>query len=288
MIMKIGGGGGSTHSKTISSTQNNTISHTSNHTQNNNAQNYTNCINTSQHNTNQNYTLQTDKTLLDILGYKSAQTITFQSFLQNAKAHNINNFWWSWQGMIDFRMLQSINLQFFEGIIHEDHLFGGVLFAQSRQICIIPQKLYYYRIRKGSTMSAWDKDAIPSYVKPFCKHFPYQKARVYFRIYSLVISVQELLKFTKTHISKGVQNDFMAITLPLLIEIICEVFNFHKDPYHLKIQTAKIIKELGAESNILPKRVRGRYGLYMRHWKVLWVMGVLKRVERKIRRCFKK
>ena len=190
--------------------------------------------------------------------------------------------------MIDFRMLQEINLQFVEGIIHEDHLFGGMLFAQSKHICILPQKLYHYRIRKGSTMSAWNKDEIPSYLKPFCKHFPYQKARAYFRIYSLVISVQGLLKFTKSHIPKEAQNDFMTITLPLLVKIICEVFNFYKDPYHLKTQTANIIKEFGAESNILPEKVRGRYVLYMRYWKVLWGMNVLKNLERKIRLCFKK
>ena len=123
-------------------------------------------------------------------------------------------------------------------------------------------------------MSAWNKDEIPSYLKPFCKHFPYQKARAYFRIYSLVISVQGLLKFTKSHIPKEAQNDFMIITLPLLVEIICEVFNFYKDPYHLKTQTANIIKEFGAESNILPEKVRGRYKWYqsMILCKYIWIM----------------
>lgn len=306
-------GGGSTLNS-IENTQNNTLDCTKNHTQNNKSTqdstpSYIN--NTSQNHTNQNdinkrYEPKNEQTLLEILGYKSAQTITFQSFLQRAKERNINNFWWAWQGMIDFRFLQKINLQFYEGIIHEDHLFGAFLFAQSRAIAIIPQKLYHYRIRKGSTMSAWSKDEIPSYVKPFCAHFPYQKARAYFRIYSLVVSVQGLVEFAKTHFTdeahqtknsnknsplqvsqKQAQNDFLALTLPLLLEIICEIFYFYKDPYHLKAQTAKIIKDLGAESSMLPGRVRKYFALYTRHWKVLWGIGVLKRVERKIRRFIK-
>lgn len=269
------------------------------------------------------YEPKNEQTLLDILGYKSAQTITFQSFLQRAKERNINNFWWAWQGMIDFRFLQEINLCFYEGIIHEDHLFGAFLFAQSGAIAIIPQKLYNYRIRKGSTMSAWSKDEIPSYVKPFCAHFPYQKARAYFRIYSLVVSVQGLIEFAKTHFAdeahqtknsnknsplqdlqkysqkqsdlnkiqsnlNQTQNDFLALTLPLLLEIICEIFYFYKDPYHLKAKTAKIIKDLGAESSMLPGRVRKYFALYTGCWKVLWWIGVLKRVERKIRYLVRK
>ena len=300
------GGGGSTPNSTencIKSAQNNKSTQDST----------PNCINsTSQNHTTQNnitkrYEPKNEQTLLEILGYKSSQTITFQSFLQRAKERNINNFWWAWQGMIDFRFLQEINLCFYEGIIHEDHLFGAFLFAQSRAIAIIPRKLYNYRIRKGSTMSAWSKDEIPSYVKPFCAHFPYQKARAYFRIYSLVVSVQGLMEFVKTHFrdeahktknsnknsplqdsQKQAQNDFLAITLPLLLEIICEIFYFYKDPYHLKAQTAKIIKDLGAESSMLPRRVRKYFTLYTRRWKVLWWIGVLKRVERKIRYLVRK
>lgn len=315
-------GGGSTPNSIencIESTQNNKITQDST----------PNCINnTSQNNTTKNsitkrYAPKNEQTLLEILGYKSAQTITFQSFLQRAKERNINNFWWAWQGMIDFRFLREINLCFYEGIIHEDHLFGSFLFAQSGAIAIIPQKLYNYRIRKGSTMGAWSKDEIPSYVKPFCAHFPYQKARAYFRIYSLVISVQGLMEFAKTHFRaearqtnnsnknsplqdlqkysqkqsdlnkirsnlKQAQDDFLALTLPLLLEIICEIFYFYKDPYHLKAQTAKIIKDLGAESSMLPGRVRKYFALYTGRWKVLWWIGMLKRVERKIRYLVRK
>lgn len=179
--------------------------------------------------------------------------------------------------MIDFGFLQKINLQFYEGIIHEDHLFAGTLFAQSGAIAILPQKLYYYRIRKGSTMSAWGKDEIPSYVKPFCAHFPYQKARAYFRIYSLVISARGLMEFSKNNIPKEMQDDFLALTLPLLLEIICEIFYFYKDPYHLKAQTSEIIKELGADSALLPGRVKEKFGLYSSYYcKYIWIIMRIK------------
>ena len=229
---------------------------------------------------NTTYQLRNERTLIEILGYANACTITFLAFLKNAKEHKIDSFWWAWQGMIDFDFLSSINLTFFEGIIHEDHLFAGLLFAKSATIAIIPQKLYCYRIRKGSTTSAWGKDEIPSYLKPFCAYFPYSKARNYFQIYSLVISVKELMKFANS-LPKNAQSDFMAITLPALINIICEIFHFYKDPYFLKAQFVEIIRDLGADSALLPKRVVRHWALYMRHWNVLYVIGILKKIERK-------
>ena len=62
--------------------------------------------------------------------------------LPHAKERKINAFWWAWEGLIDFRFLCEIRLKFIEGIIHEDHHFGALLFAQSRAIHILPQKLY--------------------------------------------------------------------------------------------------------------------------------------------------
>lgn len=236
---------------------------------------------------NATYQLRYERTFIELLGYANAHTITFLEFLINAKEHKINNFWWSWQGMIDFDFLSSINLTFFEGIIHEDHLFGGLLFAKSATIAIIPQKIYYYRIRKNSTTSAWSKDEIPSYVKPFCAYFPYSKARKYFRIYSLVITVKELMKFANS-LPKNAQSDFMAITLPLLIKIICEIFHFYKDPYFLKAQVVEIIRDLGVDSALLPKQIVSHWALYMRHWNVLYVIGMLKRIMRKARLFSKK
>ncbi|EEU8401020.1 hypothetical protein HDK09_001517 [Campylobacter lari] len=65
---------------------------------------------------------------------------------------NRDTFWFSVMGMIDFKYLKSIKLKFLDGVIHEDHHFGKLLFFQSNFIYILTQKLYFYRIRQNSIM----------------------------------------------------------------------------------------------------------------------------------------
>ncbi len=63
------------------------------------------------------------------------------------------SFWFSVMGMINFAFLKLIRLKFLDGVIHEDHYFGKLLFFQSNFIYIMPKKLYFYRIRKNSIMN---------------------------------------------------------------------------------------------------------------------------------------
>ncbi|EGP7860780.1 hypothetical protein I0O09_001581, partial [Campylobacter jejuni] len=56
-------------------------------------------------------------------------------------------------GMIDFNFLKSIQLKFLDGIIHEDNLFGALLFFQLNNIYILPNKMYIYRMRPNSIMN---------------------------------------------------------------------------------------------------------------------------------------
>ena len=192
--------------------------------------------------------------------------------------------------MIDFAFLKRINLRFIDGIIHEDHHFGALLFAQSHKIRILPRKLYNYRIRAGSTMTKWSKDEIPSYLKPLCAHFSYNKARQYFRIYSLVVSLKAMQDFAKNRVADDLRADFMSLTLPYLLEICCEVYEFAKDPYRLKPQIADLLKSLGADSPLLPRRIKRHFVLYTRP--ILWHIAPvilplyesLKNIERKFRR----
>ena len=201
-------------------------------------------------------------TQLESFGYESTQTITFADFLQRAKEREIHTFWWSVEGMIDFAFLKHINLRFIKGIIHEDHHFGALLFAQSHKIRILPRPLYRYRIRAGSTMTTWSKDEIPSYLKPLCAHFLYNKARQYFRIYLLVVSLKAMQDFAKNRVADDLRADFMSFILPYLLELCCEVYKFTKDPYRLKPQVADLLKSLVADSPLLPRKIKKHFLLY--------------------------
>ena len=228
------------------------------------------------------------RTQLENFGYFTAQTITFQNLLHNAKERKITSFWWAWEGLIDFTLLR--NLRFIEGIIHEDHHFGALLFAQSKQICILPQKLYQHRIRKGSTMTKWSASEIPSYLKPLCAHFSYDMAREYFRIYSLTITTKRLYEFSNSGVDEDLRDDFRAFTMTYLLEFIIKVYEYPKDPYHLRAQIAELLKSMG--KNSLSKKVKRYFVFYAspKLCKYIWVLRIfksfyesLKNLERKFR-----
>ncbi|KAA6346071.1 putative glycosyltransferase EpsJ [termite gut metagenome] len=50
--------------------------------------------------------------------------------------------------------LQSIHLNFYPGIIHEDQLFTFLLFLQADRVCFIPKSYFQRRIRPHSTMTS--------------------------------------------------------------------------------------------------------------------------------------
>ena len=94
-------------------------------------------------------------TLQSIFGYdlEKEQIITPKQWLERAKALNINEFWFAWQGLINFEFLKSINLRHIPRVIHEDVYFGILLFFQSRKIYVLPKNLTNYRITRGSVSS---------------------------------------------------------------------------------------------------------------------------------------
>ena len=126
----------------------------------------------------------------------------------------------------------------------------------------MPQKLYQHRIRAGSTMTKWSVSEIPSYLKPLLAHFSYEKAREYFRIYSLFITVREIYNFSKSRLSQDLQANFESLTLPHLVEFICDIYRFKQDPYCLKPQIAKLLKSIGTDSALLSKNTKRLFIFY--------------------------
>lgn len=207
----------------------------------------------------------------------NSQIITFHSMLQRAIKRDIFSFYAAKELFIDFSYLCKINLWFYDGIIHEDHLFAGLLFAQSKAIYILPQKLYNYLLRKSSTVSGWNKNEIPSYIVPLLDYFSYNQARKYFRIYSLTITIQSLYDFS-ANIKSDIRDDFLAFTCRYLLEIIIDIYGFNKDPYRIRVQVTELLKAFGEDSFILSKKVREYYKYYTNPKCLKYIM-VKKRIE---------
>ncbi|CDG56938.1 Bglycosyltransferase, CAzY family GT2 [Campylobacter coli 76339] len=113
---------------------------------------------------------------------------------------NRDTFWFSVTGMIDFRYLKFIKLKFLDGIIHEDHYFGKLLFFQSSFIYVLVEKLYFYRIRKNSIMN-YDSSGIyiPEYNRFIYEIFDknYFLYRKYVTFSSKVLTMLMVLKFVQ-------------------------------------------------------------------------------------------
>ena len=58
-----------------------------------------------------------------------------------------------WQRCYRRRFLEDNNLQFREGILHEDNEFTPRAFLRAKRIKVIPDVLYIYRVRPGSIMT---------------------------------------------------------------------------------------------------------------------------------------
>ncbi|EGO0810614.1 glycosyltransferase family 2 protein, partial [Campylobacter lari] len=87
---------------------------------------------------------------LDVYKFDQSKKISVVEWLEQGISKNITSFALSWSAIIDFRYLKSIKLKFIDGIIHEDHHFGIILFSQCNNIFVLLKKIYIYRLRKGS------------------------------------------------------------------------------------------------------------------------------------------
>lgn len=113
-------------------------------------------------------------TLQSIFQYDKAQIITAKDWLERARELNICEFWFAWQGLINFEFLKAIHLRHIPRVIHEDVYFGIALFFQSDKIYVLPKKLIKYRIRKESISSfagSVTLEQIPFYLRGIFQAF---------------------------------------------------------------------------------------------------------------------
>lgn len=116
----------------------------------------------------------------------------YESGLNFLAENKIYDFYFTWQGLFKAEILNRYNLRFSEGIYHEDHDFGTLLFCLANKISHLDKALYFYRQRANSTMTSQNNKAFPKklpyFLEPLRDDFEdYKELRAYFKAYCFVL-----------------------------------------------------------------------------------------------------
>ena len=143
------------------------------------------------------------KSSLQLLAFKQGE-ITPKELFESLVEKDLPCFAWAVSGIIDFKFLQKINLYFYDGVFAEDHLFGALLFLQSKTFYVIPQPLYIYRIRANSLCDFDQQHVfIPYYFEKYCDIFgSRQMTKDYYIANSWFLMLIDLIQFIKNHPSE--------------------------------------------------------------------------------------
>ena len=116
----------------------------------------------------------------------------YNSGLELLAQNQIYDFYFAWQGLFKASILNRYALRFTEGIYHEDHDFGTLLFCLAGKISYTNEPLYIYRQRANSTMSGQKNSSmpakLPSFLEPLRADFKdYKALRAYFKSFCFVL-----------------------------------------------------------------------------------------------------
>lgn len=117
---------------------------------------------------------------------------TYESGLKLLKENKLYSFYFSVQGLFKANILNRYALRFTEGIYHEDHDFGTLLFCLAGKISYTNEPLYIYRQRANSIITAQKNtdfpSKMPSFLEPLRADFKdYKALRAYFKSFCFVL-----------------------------------------------------------------------------------------------------
>ena len=169
----------------------------------------------------------------DCFHFESNMLLSGKAWLNRYIKHKLTSFYFAWSGLIDFNFLKTIQLYFLNGVIHEDHNFGCLLFLQSKNIYVLKDKFYYYRIRENSITTAKQTTQVPHCIKHIYDAFKdREQARQYHKKSSVFLMFLEFLDFLERNPS---QNDAIIRKhfLPFYAEYCEPLATFEPDPLNL-------------------------------------------------------
>ncbi|MGI0439570.1 glycosyltransferase family 2 protein [Helicobacter himalayensis] len=141
--------------------------------------------------------------------FKKVQKESYDSGLQLLAQNRIYDFYFVWQGCFRSEILNRYNLRFTNGIYHEDHDFGTLLFCLAKKVGYINTEGYIYRSRPNSITSSQrqiQKTAfppnIPITLQPLKPYFEnYKILRDYFRAYCYCIVALNIWTFYTNYLA---------------------------------------------------------------------------------------
>ncbi|MGX3045706.1 glycosyltransferase family 2 protein [Helicobacter sp. T3_23-1056] len=141
----------------------------------------------------------------------------YNTGLELLTQNKIYDFYFSPQGLFRAEILNRYALRYTEGIYHEDHDFGTLLFCLACKVAYANEGLYIYRKRATSIINVQKQAAfpaqIPSFLEPLRGDFSdYKSLREYFRAYCFVRLGFIIWEFYEAQLSQngGQKLDFSA------------------------------------------------------------------------------
>ena len=135
-------------------------------------------------------------TMQEYFGFHEDIKLSGKEWLERCVTKNINSFYFAWSGLIDFKFLKDIKLYFLNGVIHEDHGFGCLLFLQAKNIYVLKDKPYLYRIRENSIINTRSNTPVPHYAKHIYDTFSDREmAKQYHKKSSMFLMMLQLIDF---------------------------------------------------------------------------------------------
>ncbi|TQR60746.1 glycosyltransferase family 2 protein [Campylobacter troglodytis] len=123
--------------------------------------------------------------------YLRLKQSSYNTGLELLTQNKLYSFYFSWQGLFKAHILNRYALRFSEGIYHEDHDFGTLLFCLANKVAYTNEALYIYRQRTNSIITTQKNKAFPAklpyFLEPLKKDFKdYKALRAYFKGYCFV------------------------------------------------------------------------------------------------------
>ena len=152
---------------------------------------------------------------------------TYESGLKLLKENRLYSFYFSVQGLFKASILNRYALRFTEGIYHEDHDFGTLLFCLAGKISYTNEPLYIYRQRTNSIITAQKNTAfpskMPSFLEPLRADFKdYKALRAYFKSFCFVLVGFNIWEFYTSKKIKGIKAFFKKIITKCVSEFVLQ------------------------------------------------------------------
>ncbi|EAK9986127.1 glycosyltransferase [Campylobacter jejuni] len=195
--------------------------------------------------------LQQCFTLFDFYKFQEDMLLTPEKWLELSIKKKISEFWFTWQGMINFKKLTKLNIKFKKGLINEDQLFGFSLFGQINSIYVLNKSLLWYRIRSNSSMNYGQEKKYSSYLNGLSEgEINHIKKTFQYNI-DIVNSYLDVVRkcnlyLSLFHIFKD--TDIFSLLkeafLNNYLEKSVEIFNFKNDPLKIKKEMSQQIDKI--------------------------------------------